>query len=66
MYTNEEALNLIWRKLDSYAEDSLGGMIGIGNSDNPDMDNTYAKEWAEICEAMAHISEQLGDEGERA
>ena len=59
MYTNEEALNLIWDKLDSYAEDSLGNMIGNSHYDDSVTDNTYTDEWAEICEAMAHISEQL-------
>ena len=60
--TDKEAINIIWWKLHSYAEDSLGGMIGNGDHDDPDVDNTYADEWAEICEAMAHISERLGDE----
>ena len=60
--TNQEALNIIWNKLGSYAEDSLGGMIGSGNFDDPDTDTTYADEWAEICEAMAHITEQLNED----
>ena len=58
--TNQEAINIIWEKLHSYVEDSLGNMIGSGHYDDSDMDNTYADEWAEICEAMAHITEQLG------
>lgn len=58
--TNEEAINIIWNKLHTYAEHSLENMIGNGDHDDPDMDNTYAEEWAEICEVMAHISEQLG------
>jgi len=56
----EEAINIIWEKLGNYAEDSLGSKTGNGHHDDPDIDNTYADEWAEICEAMAHITEQLG------
>lgn len=58
--TNQEAINIIWEKLGCYVEDSLGNMIGSGHYDDSDTDNTYADEWAEICEAMAHITEQLG------
>ena len=62
--TDEEAINLIWHKLHAYAEDSLGGMIGNGDYDDPDTDTTYADEWAEICEAMAQITEQLMENGQ--
>jgi len=57
---NLEAINLIWEKLYAYAEDSLGGRIGSG--DYEERDDEYAGEWAEICEAMAHIRYQLTEE----
>ena len=60
--TDEEAINLIWNKLHSYAEDSLGGMIGNGDFDDTATDTTYADEWAEICEAMARITETLSED----
>ena len=59
MYTNEEAIKIIWTRLHTYAEDSLGDLIGHGCNEDPEIDSTYADEWADICEAMAHISKQL-------
>ena len=57
--TNEEAINIIWEKLGCYAEHSLDNMIGNGDHDEA-VHEQLADEWAEICEAMAHIAEQLG------
>ena len=53
-----EAINFIWSRLHQYAGDTLDNMIGNGDCD-PDVDDTYADVWAEICEAMAHITERL-------
>ena len=44
MYTNEEAIKIIWDKL----------IEPIAPHDKSDI-----IEWANVCEAMAHISEQL-------
>ena len=53
-----EAIKLIWEKLNSYAEDSLGGRIGHGHY-NPKHDNEYGQEWSEICEAMDIIEKNI-------
>ena len=51
---NKKAINLIWEKLDSYAQDSLGGRIGL--EPGKKYDDECAAEWREICEAMGHIT----------
>ena len=62
MINKDQALKLIWNKLHAYAEDSLGGMIGAGDFEDAATDTTYADEWSDICEAMAHIEEALDDQ----
>lgn len=59
MSDQEENMSLIWEKLTTYAEDSLGDKIGQGIHDFP-LDDEYADEWADICLAMAQIREGLG------
>ena len=54
---NEKAITLIWEKLDSYAQDSLGGRIGL--EPEKEYDDECATEWSEICEAMSHIVDSL-------
>jgi len=56
--TNEEAIQVIWAVLHGYSEDSLGNRIGVGHYE--ENDDEFADQWALICEAMAHIHEQLG------
>lgn len=51
------AINLIWEKLHSYSEDSLGGRIGSGQLE--ENDNEYEAEWMEICLAMAIIRDNI-------
>jgi len=55
MYDNpEDAMQVIWNALHSYAETCLGNQIG---QDEDSME--YADEWAEVCEAMSHIQNHL-------
>ena len=54
MKTTEEALDIIWNALHSYAETCLGDQIG---QDEDSME--YAEEWAEVCESMAQITESI-------
>ena len=54
MQTIEEALELIWDKLHAYAETCLENKIG---QDEDSME--HAEAWAEVCEAMAHITESI-------
>ena len=56
---NRKALAFIWDKLHAYSEHSLDNMIGNYHHEDPEIDNTYAEEWAEICEAMAYITEHV-------
>ena len=47
---NKKAINLIWEKLDSYAQDSLGGRIGLEPGKNTMMNvllsgGKFAKQW---------------------
>ena len=51
--TNEEAIKMIWEKLYEYRASNF---IVCGD---PSFDTAYEIEWAEICEAMAHVTEQL-------
>jgi hypothetical protein len=55
--TDLKAVNVIWAVLHGYSEDSLGNRIGVGHYE--ENDDAFADQWAEICEAMSHISEQL-------
>ncbi len=57
---NEKAISLIWTILHSYAEDSLGNRIGL--EPEKKYDDECATEWAEICEAMEHITVVLRNE----
>ena len=54
MNTLENSLAIIWEALDSYGETCLGNKLG---QDANSME--YAEDWAELCEAMADLTERL-------
>tara|TARA_R110002020_G_scaffold218247_2_gene426089 strand:- start:190 stop:360 length:171 start_codon:yes stop_codon:yes gene_type:complete len=54
MDTIENSLAIIWEALDAYAETCLGNKLG---QDENNME--YAEDWAELCEAMANLTERL-------